>query len=64
MAATKTSVSVGKAAVYADLVARKLRVGSRGKMLPVAEFFAAMPKGERRAVRKTLRAGGMAGLTV
>jgi uncharacterized membrane protein len=40
----------------------QVRVGARARLIDAAAFLGAMPKGQRRAMRKHLRASGFPGM--
>lgn len=50
------NIKIGGKTLYAT--ATGLRVGSKGKVQPAGEILGQLPKGDRRRVRKQLRAGG------
>lgn len=58
----KTSIRIGTVALYANLATKNVKVGSKGKAVPVGQHYATLSKGEARKVRKGLRAQGFAAL--
>lgn len=58
----KTSVMVGKLAVYANASTKNIKVGSKGKAIPADKFFGSLPKSEARKIRKLLHRNGFGGI--
>lgn len=55
-------IEVDGLAVYVNPTTGKAKIGSKGKALPLPEALGVMPKGARRALRKTLRREGFSHL--
>jgi len=58
----KTTILVGKVALYVNPNTRTMKLGSKGKATPAADFFGTMSKGEARKLRKLLSANGYGGI--
>lgn len=56
---TPTAITLGKKRVYCSPESGKLRIGSKGRMLPAGSLFRDLGRGTARQLRKQLREAGL-----
>lgn len=58
----KTTATLAGKIVYVNPETGRIKVGARGKAVPVGEYYAAVSKGKARRLKKRLRQAGFVSL--